>query len=98
MIPPLASHWPRRIHHSRCARYFAIGVRGLEALLVAEASLLPGERIGAQLQAHHLARHAFAALQMKRRARAVGGPESTSFPPCARIIDPPIQGLGEEAH
>ena len=58
----------------------------------------PGKRIGAQLQVHHLAHHAFAALQMKRRARAIRGPEAPSFPARIRIIDPPIQAFGEEAH
>src|SRR4051812_10775817 len=58
----------------------------------------PGTRIGAQLQVHHLAHHAFAAFQMKWRAGAIRGPEAPSFPARIRIIDSPIQALGEEAH
>src|SRR3954468_3577470 len=58
----------------------------------------PGKRIGAQLQVHHLAHHAFVAFQMKWRAGAVRGPEAPSFPARIQIIDPPIQALGEEAH
>ena len=76
-------------------------------LPVSEYNVLPGskhstrglfgERIGAQLELHDLARRPFASLHMERSARAYGSPQSAALPAGIWIIDPAVQPLGIEA-
>src|SRR5829696_3465634 len=58
----------------------------------------PCERIGTELKLHNLGLRPLAAFVMKRRAVAVGRPQSAAFPAAAGIVDAAIKPLGEEAH
>src|SRR6478752_1202731 len=52
-----------------------------------QTASLMRQRIGPQLEVHHLRPRAFAGLEMKRRARPVGRPQAPALPAAVRIVD-----------
>src|SRR5262249_26244201 len=57
-----------------------------------------GQRIGPQLELHHLAGRALAAFDVIGRAARIGRPQTFAFPASIWIIDAAIETLGVEAH
>src|SRR5262245_52839089 len=57
------------------------------------------QRIGTQLQLHELRHIALAdAFVMERRAVAGARPHAAALPAAVRVVDAPVDELGEEAH
>src|SRR5260221_7259811 len=59
--------------------------------------ILVSQRIGPQLQLVHLRPVLFAAFVMEVGARARSGPERAALPAGLRVVDAPVDVLGEEA-
>src|SRR4029450_7104573 len=57
----------------------------------------PRQRIGPDLELYHLRQRALAALDVERRALAVGRPDATALPARVRIVDASVHSLGVEA-
>src|ERR1041385_8220131 len=56
------------------------------------------ERVGAHLELDDLRAAFLAALAMKERARAGGGPEAAAFPALLLVVDAAVEALWEDAH
>src|SRR5262245_34300383 len=56
------------------------------------------ERVRAHLELHDLRAAFLAALAMKERASAGGGPEAAAPPVCFRIVDAAVEALRKDAH
>src|SRR5262245_30274870 len=57
----------------------------------------PRQRIRPDLELHHLRQRALAALEMERRALAVGRPDAAALPARVRIVDASVHAFGVEA-
>src|SRR5262245_66552353 len=57
----------------------------------------PRQRIRPDLELHHLRQRALAALDVERRALAVGRPDAAALPARVRIVDASVHALGVEA-
>src|SRR5882672_7342776 len=58
---------------------------------------LPRQRIRPDLELHHLRQRTLAALEVERRALAVGRPDAAAFPAGVGIVDATVHALGIEA-
>src|SRR2546421_12846676 len=77
----------------------------LIAALISEAPIhgpgmmhLAREWVGPKLEVQNLARRPLAAFRVKRRSRAVGGPNPLALPTSLQVIDSAVHPFGVEPH